>query len=165
MHIQELRLERGWSQEQLAQTAGLSVRTVQRLERGRPGSLETLNAIAAAFDVDIGFLNSPKIETERATSRTSGVAFAALILTLLSFVSALMLPAVSILFAIAGAIAASVAILRGKNKALAYTALVLGILILWFVLYTQLPLGGAGLTSRVTRAAAEIEREQAAAGR
>jgi transcriptional regulator with XRE-family HTH domain len=32
MLIQKLRLQRGWSQEQLAELSGLSVRTIQRLE-------------------------------------------------------------------------------------------------------------------------------------
>jgi transcriptional regulator with XRE-family HTH domain len=35
MLIQKLRLQRGWSQEQLAELSGLSVRTIQRLERGQ----------------------------------------------------------------------------------------------------------------------------------
>ena len=35
MLIQKLRLQRGWSQEQLAVLSGLSVRTIQRLERGK----------------------------------------------------------------------------------------------------------------------------------
>ncbi|MFN6100724.1 MAG: helix-turn-helix domain-containing protein [Burkholderiales bacterium] len=30
--IQKLRLQRGWSQQQLADLSGLSVRTIQRLE-------------------------------------------------------------------------------------------------------------------------------------
>ncbi len=35
MLIQKLRLQRGWSQEDLAALSGLSVRTIQRLERGQ----------------------------------------------------------------------------------------------------------------------------------
>jgi len=42
MLIQKLRLQRGWSQEQLATISGLSTRTIQRLERGQPASLETV---------------------------------------------------------------------------------------------------------------------------
>ena len=53
MIIRKLRLQRGWSQEQLAQLTGLSTRTIQRIERGQPCSLETLNALAAVFEVDI----------------------------------------------------------------------------------------------------------------
>ncbi|CAI0789107.1 helix-turn-helix domain-containing protein [Serratia liquefaciens] len=57
--IRQLRLEKGWSQEQLASIAGLSTRTVQRLENGEQASLETLTAIAAALELQIGDLNQP----------------------------------------------------------------------------------------------------------
>lgn len=53
MIIRKLRLQRGWSQEQLAELTGLSTRTIQRIERGKPCSLETLNALAAVFEVEI----------------------------------------------------------------------------------------------------------------
>ena len=36
MLIQKLRLKRGWSQQQLADASGLSVRTIQRIEAGTP---------------------------------------------------------------------------------------------------------------------------------
>ncbi|WP_296082988.1 helix-turn-helix transcriptional regulator [uncultured Agrobacterium sp.] len=42
MLVQKLRLQRGWSQEQLATVSGFSVRTIQRIERGQSASLETL---------------------------------------------------------------------------------------------------------------------------
>jgi transcriptional regulator with XRE-family HTH domain len=54
--IQKLRLQRGWSQEQLAEIAGLSVRTIQRLERGQTPSAESLKALAAVLEVDFGAL-------------------------------------------------------------------------------------------------------------
>ena len=63
MLIQKLRLQRGWSQEQLAEVSGLSVRTVQRLERGQPGSLESLKALAAVFEIDLSRLKEPTVET------------------------------------------------------------------------------------------------------
>ncbi len=53
MLLRKMRLQRGWSQEHLAELTGLSVRTIQRLERGHPCSLETLNALAAVFETDI----------------------------------------------------------------------------------------------------------------
>lgn len=57
MHsIKTLRLARAWSQEQLAELASLSVRTVQRIENGERASLETLSAIAAAFGVNVADL-------------------------------------------------------------------------------------------------------------
>jgi transcriptional regulator with XRE-family HTH domain len=46
--VRRLRLERGWSQEQLAHVAGTTTRTVQRVESESSTSLETLKAIANA---------------------------------------------------------------------------------------------------------------------
>jgi transcriptional regulator with XRE-family HTH domain len=52
MIVRKLRLQRGWTQEQLAELTGLSVRSIQRLERGQSASLETVNSLAAVFEVD-----------------------------------------------------------------------------------------------------------------
>lgn len=54
--IQKLRLQRGWSQQQLAEMSGLSTRTVQRLEAGKPASMESLKSLAAVFEVDFATL-------------------------------------------------------------------------------------------------------------
>lgn len=43
---------RGWSQETLAELAKVNVRSVQRVEAGRPASSETLRALARAFDAE-----------------------------------------------------------------------------------------------------------------
>ena len=53
MIVRKLRLQRGWSQEQLAEMTGLSVRTIQRIERGQKPSLESARAMAAVFEVDL----------------------------------------------------------------------------------------------------------------
>ncbi|WP_145579540.1 helix-turn-helix domain-containing protein [Yersinia vastinensis] len=58
--IRELRQARAWSQEQLAELCGLSVRTIQRIENGEQASLETLGAIAAVFDLKASELYSPE---------------------------------------------------------------------------------------------------------
>lgn len=60
MLIQKLRLQRGWSQEQLASLSGLSTRTIQRIERGQPASVETLKALGAVFEVDFSSLQEPE---------------------------------------------------------------------------------------------------------
>ena len=57
MQVQKLRLKKGWSQQQLADFSGLSVRTVQRIEAGQPASTETLKSLAAVFEVDFASLN------------------------------------------------------------------------------------------------------------
>lgn len=51
--IKELRVARAWSQEQLAELAGISARTVQRIENGEQASLETLSALAAVLEVKV----------------------------------------------------------------------------------------------------------------
>ena len=53
MIVRKLRLQRGWTQEQLAEMAGLSVRSIQRIERGQNCSLESLKCLAAVFEVDL----------------------------------------------------------------------------------------------------------------
>ncbi len=50
--VQKLRLQRGWSQQQLAELSGLSVRTVQRIEGGQNATVESLKSLAAVFEVD-----------------------------------------------------------------------------------------------------------------
>ncbi|WP_148876537.1 helix-turn-helix domain-containing protein [Serratia marcescens] len=69
--IRPLRLEKGWSQEQLATIAGLSTRTVQRIENGEQASLETLSAIAAALNVQVSDLNAPPAQQAMAEEEAS----------------------------------------------------------------------------------------------
>ena len=56
MIIKKLRLQRGWSQDQLAQMAGLNIRTIQRIERGHKAGMETLKSLAAVFEVEYSTL-------------------------------------------------------------------------------------------------------------
>lgn len=49
--IQKLRAVNCWSQEQLASVSGLSVRTIQRVEKTGVASLETTKALASVFEV------------------------------------------------------------------------------------------------------------------
>ena len=56
--IQKLRLQKGWSQEQLAELSGLSVRTIQRIEQGQKASTETLKSLAAVFETDFSSLQA-----------------------------------------------------------------------------------------------------------
>ncbi len=58
MIVRKLRIERGLSQEQLASMAGISVRTLQRIERGANASAETLKCLAAALDTDFPALRN-----------------------------------------------------------------------------------------------------------
>jgi len=56
MLIQKLRLQHGWSQQQLAELSGISVRTIQRIERGQPASTESLKSLAAVFEIDFSII-------------------------------------------------------------------------------------------------------------
>jgi transcriptional regulator with XRE-family HTH domain len=51
--IKNMRLERHWSQEQLADMSGLSIRTIQRIENGENAGLESLKSLAAVFETNI----------------------------------------------------------------------------------------------------------------
>lgn len=64
MSIRNLRLQRGWSQEQLSELCGLSIRTIQRIERGQNPSLESLKSLAAVFEVDMKELGSSVPDSE-----------------------------------------------------------------------------------------------------
>ncbi|HEY3918603.1 MAG TPA: 2TM domain-containing protein [Stellaceae bacterium] len=65
MLVQKLRLQRGWSQEQLAELSGLSVRTVQRIERGSKASVESLKALGAVFEIDFSELQERDVSTSQ----------------------------------------------------------------------------------------------------
>ena len=56
MIVRKLRIEKGLSQEQLAFMAGISVRTLQRIERGANASSETLKCLAAVLETDFSNL-------------------------------------------------------------------------------------------------------------
>lgn len=67
--VKALRLARAWSQEQLAEMAALSVRTVQRIENGEQPSLETLSALAAVFGVSVTELSAQSEAGEEALDK------------------------------------------------------------------------------------------------
>jgi transcriptional regulator with XRE-family HTH domain len=56
MLIRKLREDRGISQEQLAEAAQLSLRTIQRVEAGHRVSYASLRALAATFDLNVDLL-------------------------------------------------------------------------------------------------------------
>lgn len=53
MIVRKLRLQRGWSQAQLAEMVDVATRTIQRIEQGQRPSLETAKALASVFEVDL----------------------------------------------------------------------------------------------------------------
>ena len=50
--IRAKRIEMGWTQQQLSDVSGLSLRTIQRVESQGQGSLETCNALCAVLELD-----------------------------------------------------------------------------------------------------------------
>lgn len=88
MIVKKLRLQRGWSQDQLSQLSGLSVRTIQRIEKGQNPGLESLKSLASVFEVPITDLqedanmnaietrlNEPETETALKVSIEERLAF------------------------------------------------------------------------------------------
>jgi transcriptional regulator with XRE-family HTH domain len=57
-NVRTIREIKHWTQQHLADTAGILLRTVQRIEKGDGASIETLGALANAFDVSIDFLHT-----------------------------------------------------------------------------------------------------------
>ena len=62
--IKKMRLERHWSQEQLAEMSGLSIRTIQRIENGENAGLESLKSLAAVFETNIEDSNKKEEEDQ-----------------------------------------------------------------------------------------------------
>lgn len=74
MTIKDRRLEKAWSQEYLAQVSGLSVRTIQRVEGGQKAGLDTLQSLAAAFDIDVAELQEDGTMIRQSTkTETAGL--------------------------------------------------------------------------------------------
>lgn len=57
MDIKNLRLNHGYSQEELANLSGLSTRTIQRIEKDNKGSIDSLKSIAKVFNLSYQELN------------------------------------------------------------------------------------------------------------
>jgi DNA-binding XRE family transcriptional regulator len=55
--ILKLRAEKAWSQEELAKTSGLNLRTIQRIEKSGIASLHSKKVLASALGIDVQDLN------------------------------------------------------------------------------------------------------------
>lgn len=64
MSVQKRRLDRGWSQEELARHSGLSTRTIQRIESGQKPGLESLKCLAAVFETSVSTLAQEQAMTK-----------------------------------------------------------------------------------------------------
>jgi transcriptional regulator with XRE-family HTH domain len=68
-NIRQHREERHWTQEALATIAGVDARTIQRAESGQKLALETLMAVANAFEITIDQLSKDNQEAALAQFR------------------------------------------------------------------------------------------------
>ncbi len=71
--LKKWRVERCWSQEQLAEVAGVSLRTIQRIENGKTASRDSALSLATAFNVDVSTLSldiDSQVENARAAEKT-----------------------------------------------------------------------------------------------
>ena len=71
MLVQKLRLQRGWSQQQLAELSGLNVRTIQRIEKGQEPSVESLKSLAAVFNLDFSTLKEQGMDNVISESQSA----------------------------------------------------------------------------------------------
>jgi len=67
--LKRWREERFWSQEHLAELAGIALRTVQRIESGGTASRESITALAAAYNVDAAALTYVPKDKEAAQAQ------------------------------------------------------------------------------------------------
>lgn len=84
LNKEQLRREReirAWSQSHLAEVAGLSMRTVQRIENSGSASLESAKAIAAAFDTQVEALLPAEAEIPKRKSITKRLSLLVAILS------------------------------------------------------------------------------------
>ena len=72
MSIRDRRLDRGWSQEELARHSGITTRTIQRIEGGRRAGLESLKSRAAVFETSVSTLEQEQTMGETPTNENTG---------------------------------------------------------------------------------------------
>lgn len=53
--LKAARINKGWTQQHLADVSSLGLRTIQRTESGGKASIETINALNAVFEVERSF--------------------------------------------------------------------------------------------------------------
>ncbi len=83
--VKTLRSKNAWSQDQLAQAAGLSLRTIQRIEKSGVASMDSRAAIAVVFGMNAEQLCETEVsQTDKYLVKGVKWGFAGLILGLVS---------------------------------------------------------------------------------
>jgi transcriptional regulator with XRE-family HTH domain len=91
--VRELRNNKGWSQEQLSVSSGLSLRTIQRIEAEGNISRESKVCLAATFDIDLNELdffdvlpiNSIKVAPYKPNKIVISVGLTSIILSMIGY--------------------------------------------------------------------------------
>ena len=73
--IRQLRMERGWTQQQLAEIADLSLRTVQRVENQNVASNESVSSLAAVLELPREQILAAVISSEQISQAQRRVAW------------------------------------------------------------------------------------------
>ena len=61
MRLRYIRIEKGWTQRDVAETSGVTVQTISHIERGKhPPRLETMLKISKALAVELGDIDEFK---------------------------------------------------------------------------------------------------------
>lgn len=60
--IRNLRAQRAWSQEDLAEASELNLRTIQRIEKSGNASLQSRKSLALAFGIEIADLDHKELQ-------------------------------------------------------------------------------------------------------
>ncbi|MCH8478407.1 MAG: helix-turn-helix domain-containing protein [Wenzhouxiangella sp.] len=73
--IRQLRMQRGWTQQQLAEIADLSLRTVQRVENQNVASNESVSSLAAVLELPREQILATVISSDQISSAQRQVAW------------------------------------------------------------------------------------------
>lgn len=83
--VKSQRNKRAWSQTQLADVSGLSLRTIQRIEKTGSASLESVKSIASVFEIETSDLQQPATLPIQSIKIKIGALLGAFLIMLLSF--------------------------------------------------------------------------------
>lgn len=83
--VKSHRNKRAWSQTQLADVSGLSLRTIQRIEKTGSASLESVKSIASVFEIEVNDLRKTPASTVKNINTKLSALFGVVFITLSSF--------------------------------------------------------------------------------
>jgi DNA-binding XRE family transcriptional regulator len=87
--IKELRTDKGWTQQHLAELSDLNIRTIQRIEKDGIASMETSMSLASIFQISISSLYIKNINDVSKFSYIVIFLFGAFVGILISYITSL----------------------------------------------------------------------------